>query len=425
MKSQITLANKRTLQKTNINFIGKEDGFLTMEILLAFSIFTLFAISTFTLESSISHLRIWSLKELDSIANADYADSSLSDYRESWGRNNCDIYLRFDNNSQSPVYFPEGIDIGGGNVSTDIEARNGIVYLTADATISAYADLFIINTIDTAHPTLVSSLNTGPGVSAIEIAGPYIFLAQSSSVNQLQIIDIHNRSSPQLISQLKLPLPTPTTTAPFATSIFYSKGFIYLGTVKWNGAEFTIIDVSNIYNPTVLGTFETNTKINDIYVNENTAFLASSDTQQIRILDVTDKSNLVLINSFSPSGSQTAEGKVLDYWQGGFGFGRSTGGFNIMANHEVFVFATSSDFSDIPSYISKDIAGGIYGMTMRNDNVFLLTHSTDHEFQIWDSTLSARISDISLGIQGKRMSCDLSNFYFATGDSRGFMLLKL
>ncbi|MDO8430747.1 MAG: hypothetical protein Q7S72_02055 [Candidatus Taylorbacteria bacterium] len=409
-----------------------------MEIMLAFSLFILFTLSTFILSRSMQELKIWSLKELDkmeklvfeidsgiglnkivygndsSILSNDLYRISESDYVGAWGRNSCDVRIKFD---QSKIdYSSTGIDMGLSNPSTDIEVRNSIVYLTADSATASRSDFFIIDAEDIFHPNVISSLNIGPGLSALEVAGPYVFAAQASTVNQLQIIDIHDRFFPQLISELKLSLPTPTTTAPFASSIFYSRGYVYLGTAKWNGAEFAIIDVSNIISPKVVGSFETNTLINDIYVRGDKAYLATSDEKQMRVLDVSDKTQPILIDSFSPTGWQTQEGKTLDYFEETLGFGRTVGGFNVTGNHELFISSTTT--------ISRDIPGGVYGILMRPPYIFLLTHASGKEFQVFDSTLSTKVFEFPLQSSPVRMTCDGSTFYFATGDSKGISILK-
>lgn len=439
MKSQIIFQNRiKNTRKLH-------GGFLTMEILLAFSIFTLFTVSTFVLSSSMQELKIWSIEELDrmkilsndiinniNLKKVAYGnDTSIfsnylfsmakSDYIESWGRNSC--YQRFEFNKDKVQYFPQGTDLGISNPSTDIEVRNSIAYLSADSTTATRPDLFIIDTASSSVPRIMSTLNTGPGISSIEVAGPYIFAAQSSTVNQLQIIDIHDIYFPQVISQIKLPLPTPTTTAPFATSIFYSKGYVYLGTVKWAGAEFSIIDVSNIHNPVVIGTLETNTLINDIYVTGNRVYIASSDEKQMRILDISNKTNPVLIDYFSPDGWQTQEGKILDYFEGSLGLGRTVGGFNVTAHYEGFIFSTSSE--NISHYISEDIPGGVYGMILHPPNIFVLTHFLNKEFQVFSTTLKNKIFEMSLGSQPLKMACDGRNIFFATGNSKGISILKL
>lgn len=421
-----------------LQIVYQNRGFLTVEIMLAFSIFTLFTLSTFVLSSSVQRLKVWSVNELDKIAISTHEienkvdlditqygndtvimsnklfSVSQSDYIKSWGRNSCNQRVPFDPNQHE--YFSQGIDIGQ-NISTDLEVRNSIVYLTADSSVSSTPDFYIIDTSIPSSPRIISSVNTGPGLSAIDIAGPYVYVAQASTVNQLQIIDIHDRYNPRLISQLKLPLPTPTTTAPFATSIFHYMNYIFLGTAKWNGAELSIIDVSNVLSPVVIGTFETNTLINDIYAKDNKVYLATSDEMQMRILDTSNINAPILLDSFTSSGWQTQEGKTLDYFEGNVSLGRTVGGFNVVTNHEIFTFSSTS------VTLSKDIPGGVYGVIMRQPNIFLLTHAQGKEFQVFDSNLNNMLFHIALGNQAMKMVCDGSDFYFATGNSRAVSIL--
>jgi hypothetical protein len=245
-----------------------------------------------------------------------------------------------------------------------------------------------------------------------------VYTAQASTINQLQILDIHDRYNPKLISQIKLPLPTSSTTPPFASSIHYSKGYIYLGTEKWNGYELSIVSVQDPYNPMVVGGFETNTLINDILVIDNKAYLASSDEKQMRVLDVSNPSNPILINSFSPSGWQTQEGKILESFESAIALGRTVGGFNVQVNHELFIFPTSTPMK------SKDIAGGVYGLLLRDKYVLTLTHNNGKEFQVFDTESMNKVLDFELGSNPVKMVCDNDNIFFATGDSNGFIFLK-
>lgn len=426
-------------------------GFLTVEIMIAFSIFTLFTISTFTLISSIQNMKIWSIKELIKLKNSvqimdDFIDNSVlssdlnvsmygndsfkigiepfniihSDLINSWGRDTCFPRINFD--QKKIQYFDKGIDLGIGNISTDLEVRNNIIYLTTDSATASKPDLYIINAENPSNPIIISSLNTGPGLRAIEVAGPYAYVANSGTTAQLQIIDIHNRSSPMLVSKFRLPLPQASTSPTIGNSIFYNKGFIYLGTMKWDGPEFNIIDVSNPLFPILVGNSETNTLINDIYIRENRAYLATSDMGQMRVLDISNKGNPILLFTFSPNGWQTQEGKTIDLFENRLNLGRTVGGFNVKANHEIFTFATSSVFT---SYFSQDIPGGVYGILSRPPNIFLLTHFSTHEFQVWDSDLKNKIYDFPLGNMSLKMICDQSSIFFATGNEKGISIIKL
>jgi hypothetical protein len=414
---------------------------------MVISLFTLFIISTIYYKFSINNLKLWSTEELiklrDSVKYLDlfinkdlykgeyfgnyskivkfypfeFTKSNLSD---SWGNNNCYPKIKFDQNSYS--INSTGVDIGTNNKSTGIEARNSTIYMSADSSIQSLPDLFIIDNSNPSKPNIISSLNTGPGASSLTVAGPYIYLANTSNNSQLQIIDIHNRNSPYIISEIKLPLPNSSSTPPRSHSIFYKKGFIFLGTNKWDGPELTIIDVRNPKVPIILSIFETNTLINDIWTYENRLYLATSDIYQMRIIDISQINNPILIETFTSTGWEVQQGNVINQFEGKLFLGRTVGGINKISNHEVFAFSTSSS---ITSIYSHDIPSGVYGIIQTVSQIFLLTHDLNKEFQVWSPDLSNKKYEVSLASRPVSMKCDWNTLYFATGDERGFKTMEL
>lgn len=417
MKSQIILVNR---------------GFTIFEIVLAISLFAIFSISIFTLESTVLSLRKSSEMELDNIINDSYDISSsteilrygnftsnyikenynilISDYPKAWGRDNCND--RLDLNSYYE-YKNNGINIGYNNISSDIESRNEKIYLTANSSKTSDNDFFIINKINNEF-SIVSGIDTGPGVNALEIAGHYAYLANASSQSQLQIVDIIDRENPIIISSLKLPKINASTTLPFANSILYSDETIFLGTTKWMGAELQIIDVSDKNNPSIISSIETNTLVNDIVVYNERLYIGTSDNEQIQIFDIKDLFNPVLIENFSPSGSNVQEVRSIEYHEGDMYFGRTTGGFNSISNHELFYSNESRIINSI------DIPGGVYGLLKRGDYILVLTHDLNNELQLWKKDLSKKVKTLILGSKFKKIVCDNDDIYFVSNDSLGF-----
>ena len=242
-----------------------DGGFLLPEIMISFSLMTVFLISAIILSSTMQGLRRQAVEHLERLDDttflADYfllnkvfASSSISymkkqygndtyeidiepvtllisDYINAFGRDSCSPSLFSSSSTPSDFQdislYSQGVDIGAGNMSTDIEVRNGIAYITADSSSSSASDFFIIDSTDPSSPSIISSLNTGPGLSSIEIAGHYAYVTNISSLNQLQIINIKDRTSPSITAILKLPLPPDfspaSSTPPFASSIFYNE----------------------------------------------------------------------------------------------------------------------------------------------------------------------------------------------------------
>jgi len=456
----------QTISDDKINKLDR--GFLIAEMMISFSIMTLLLTSIFTLSSSIKSLKELANRKLE---NIEYASSILSnisslftsststafsttlygndtkafyveplkklisDYENAWGREDCnsrffisDSSFNSENINENIILYEQGIDttLGTGisNPSTDIEVRNKIGYLVTDSASASLADFFIIDMENPASPYILSTLNTGPGLSSIEVAGPFAFVANMGTTNQLQIIDIRDRETPILLSKLKLPPPQASSTLPFATSIFYSHGLIYLGTEKWKGMEFSIIDVHNPNSPQYLGGFETNTLVKDIYIRNNRAYIATSDEEQIKVLNVSTPENIIKIDSQILSGWETQTSQTFSYFEEEIALGRTTGGINNKNNYEFFLFSSTSPFLISNS---KDVVGGVYGILLRRPYVYIATRNPGSEFQIWNlnTDLKDPVYTKSLSFLPNAMTCDKRDLYFSTGNNKGIAVIKL
>jgi Tfp pilus assembly protein PilV len=101
-----------------------------------------------------------------------------------------------------------------------------------------------------------NSATVSVGLSALAVFGNYAYVANSytgsasgciegANCAQLQIINISNPLNPFVVRNLKIPAITSGGKLAAGTSIFYSRGYIYLGLAKASGSglEFNIIDV--------------------------------------------------------------------------------------------------------------------------------------------------------------------------------------
>ncbi len=317
---------------------------------------------------------------------------------------------------------------------TDLQVRNGKAYVSTDSTKQSDPDILIVDIHDSAHANLTASLNTGPGISAITLVGNRIFAAVTSRTAQLQVIHMPTMDSVIIESSYKLPLPYATATPALGSAIFYDKNRIYLGTEKWDGEEFNIIDVSNPAQPEKIGGIETGSKVGAIFVREGIAYSAASDEKQFRAIDVRNSTSPVLLDSFSPSGWERQEGKSLSFFEDGLEFGRTSGGFNIKQDHELFAWGTSTitgiqklnngmpqnflapSISDsllnTPAPNSVDISGGVYGVISDRSFIYTATRQLDREFQIFDHNLSTTTAKtISLPVAPQMLTCDGDNLY--------------
>jgi hypothetical protein len=283
---------------------------------------------------------------------------------------------------------------------TDMVVRNNLVYLSADSSAFAEPDILVVDIADPDNVLLKSSIHTGPGVSAIAVDENKIFGSAASTASQLHTVRIDSPEQLSLESRYQLVLPYATATPAIGSAIFADHDRVYLGTEKWAGAEFVILDVSG-GSPSEIATLEIGSKVNKIYVAHGRVFIASAGQGQLVTADL---GGPVIADSFSPSGWQRQEGKTISYFEKQLSFGRTSGGFNIVQDHELFRLGSTP--------VSRDSPGGVYGIVSDRNFEFAVSRRLGKELQMYDKNLSAATSqEISLPGEPLAMVCDGDSLY--------------
>lgn len=279
------------------------------------------------------------------------------------------------------------VDLGPGNSATDLDVINKIIYMSAEASAAAKPDFFIIDATNGQSPFIISSLNTGPSLNAVDATQNYAYVANRDINAQLQVININNLSNPSLVASFKLPGVSGKEAV--GSSIFYANSKVYVGTKKAAGPEFHIIDVSNPNSPSSLGSFEINADVNAIYVSNNIAYLANSADAELKILDVSDPANIVEVGHYDAPG-ESEDGKSLHLVGNKIYLGRLLGKSHV-THHELHVVDVKN--SSTPQNLgSKDIASDVNDLKVRDSLAFLGTADANKEFQVWNISDPANIT---------------------------------
>lgn len=249
------------------------------------------------------------------------------------------------------------------NVTSAI-GRNGYIYVTSDSTKTSDPDFYILK-----DGAVEAAISTGPGLRDIAITKEYAYVANTSSLSQVQKIDIQDIFHPHVVASYAF--------ASTGNAIRFDQDSVYVGAEKAYSPELAILDT----NFQLQSSYETNSQVNDIFVTDK-IYVAASDSNQLHTLGE---------GTFSPSGWETQQGKSIAASGSEIYFGRTVGGFNNKNNHELFLLGSTS----------VDIGTGVYGLLSSNDIFFVAAKGV----QVWKKPFSYMYT-IPLQSDPISISCD-------------------
>jgi hypothetical protein len=184
-----------------------------------------------------------------------------------------------------------------------MDAYGGKLYVTTSNPASNQNTFFVFNISNPTAPTVIGKIDNdaanNAGLNAVAVDGSYAYVANASSatvVGQLQVI---NPTTLTVVRSLKASNVSGVTGAQgLGNSIFYKDGYVYLGlkSTGGHGPEFHIFDVHDPLNPAEVGSWPTGAglgnDINSIYVSGTYAYLATPNTQELIVLDVSNPANI-------------------------------------------------------------------------------------------------------------------------------------
>ena len=135
---------------------------------------------------------------------------------------------------------------------------------------------------------------------------------------------------------------------------------------------------------------------------------------QLRTIDISDQTRPLLKSAFSPSGWQRQEGKTLAYFEDSPDLGRTSGGFDIATDHELFDWRLASGTPDIAAVLpdSVNIPGGVYGIVADRRHIYAATRNVNQELAIFESSLSTTTATYqSLPVAPQTIVCDGNKLY--------------
>ena len=370
--------------------------------------------------------------DFENAVGGDTCDSVLSPNADAW---------KTPQVKNSITDFAQLAGVSGNYPITGINVYQGKLYVTVASTATnTDPTFFSFDISNPASPALLEKIDNDndvqAGLNAVAVDGKYAYAASAREISedpafgQLQIIDISNPVSPNVVYTLKVSGVTGAPGEGIGNSIFYKDGFVYLGLTKVGSestkGEFNIIDVHNFptNQPLLAGSYTIGNAVNAIYVKGKYAYLATSDSQELIILDVSDPSDISTWGYDAAGGN----GKSL-YLIGDSLYLASGPEFYILNNSD-----PENIISNNPTPPTINIGSDINGLMVRtgldtaapptlHNLAFLLA---TNNFQVWDITNLSAITQWSptfLNLPGSGSTfepvfdCEGNNFFVGSNDS--------
>ncbi len=340
--------------------------------------------------------------------NGDWTEPSMISYE--FGK---DLLVPSDASSAFPI---TSVQVAGSKLFVTVDnpaSNNKATFFGFDISNPAAKPIFLFG-VDNA-PTI------SEGLSSVAVSSHYAYTANAytssrssctagANCAQLQIFDTDSPATPPV--NLKIPVTTSGGNLAYGTSIFYSKGYVYIGLAKasGSGAEFYVVDVggggapASPTNPILKGNYPVGNGVNALYVKDNYAYIASPNTENVTVLDISNPQSPTRVGGYTPGTANN--GKSLFVKDNIIYLGR------IFGTNE-FYMLNSPDGTFIKS---KDIGSGsstsINALLVREYLAFFVTNS---QFQIWNTSGSVSQYATPLGLPGTGTALGCRGNYMYVG----------
>lgn len=387
----------------------------------------------------------------------------ISDWRGTAGNDTCDSNLSGDWKNPQVEQVIDFSDFAESASSTyaigDIDVYKNKLYVAMEKTgTKTDATFFVFDVSDPAMPALLKKNDNAPttidGFGSFAVNKDYAYFANNHNSNfstcpqnyncaQLQIIDLNSFE----ITNFKV--PNIFDKSGQGNSIFYRNGYVYLGLAKANGPEFNIINVNDINNPVVVGSFEIGAGINDIYVKGDYVYLAhpadltssnESGREQLTVLNIANPANPYRVGGFYEEEGMGGHGKSLKIIGNRIYLGRTTshisglpdevGDFFILSGNDV-----STDFIPILGQHSFSCVGSANKLIVRDNLAFVLlgTENSGGDLRVLNIADPGNIVEEKIvglpgeagGRGGVAMDCEGNYLYVASVDGQGKSYLSI
>lgn len=237
----------------------------------------------------------------------------------------------------------------------------------------------VIDISNEAAPTIVFNTTLAGGLTDIYISGNYAYITSDSDTAEFRIVNITTPTAPSVTATFNM---SGTTNA---TSVVVVGTRAYLTRLGTADKEFNVINVTNpLVTPTLIGSLDLANSANDIYINGNYAYVATSNTtQELAIINIATPTLPVLVGSLNLAAATTCSSI------------NGVGTAILLGCANSTLYAINAATPALPVQSGTFAAGGIVNnitLYPTNTLAFIATSSSTLEFQAVDISNAASMT---------------------------------
>ncbi len=300
---------------------------------------------------------------------------------------------------------------------TGLDVLNRIVYMTGNGNPATAPNFYIADTNnvpkDTSSGLFITFINgfkanarlNDVKVAKLSDGKIYAFVARNTTTNQLQMIDVTDKTNPIQKGLFQLANVDSAGSYPQAWRIYYYNNRVYVTTRFTAGPELHVFDVSDPNNVSEIGTgTKLGLTVNSLVVTQKSisgtyysfAYMAtSSDNKELFVLNVTNPLNVTEITGASKNltNPDYADGNAVFLVGNNLYFGRDSS-----IPDDFYIFNASNPIAasgGLPIIRTADIGTSVIGIIVTGPYSFLATTKANAEFQVWTSNPAQPITKVN------------------------------
>jgi len=186
------------------------------------------------------------------------------------------------------------LNLDGGQNALDVESYDTHAFVITD---SASESFVVVDITDSANMKEIGRVNLQNNPKALTRENNLAFIASKHNFQELQVIDIANPPSSNLIGSYDAGNQTD------ANAVAIKDQYVLLGREKSSADEFYIINIADPSKPEIVSQLDLNYSVKKIEVVDNLAYLATDSTSSdIAVIDLSNLAQPTVIKTIDLSG---------------------------------------------------------------------------------------------------------------------------